>query len=199
MSASVGERDRRAGRSVRQRRDGRYRPSRRRAVHWREVLWLTAVWVVLWGSWTLLSVVSGVLVAVLVCAVFPLPPLRVRIRLRPVGLVVLLARFLYDVVAASLQVAATVLRPPRDLRNAMVRVPLRTESDVVLTATALMVSLVPGSVVVEAHRATHTLYLHALGMRGPEDVERVRRSVWEQERRILAAFGATDRPEEVAS
>jgi multicomponent Na+:H+ antiporter subunit E len=176
--------------SIRQTRDGRYRPSRRRAVHWREVLWLTAVWVVLWGSWTLLSVVSGVLVAVLVCAVFPLPPLRMRVRPHPVGIVVLVARFLADVVVASAQVARTTLRPPTDLHNAIVRVPLRSESDVVLTATTLMVSLVPGSVVVEAHRATHTLYLHALAVRDTEDVERVRRMVWDQERRILAAFGA---------
>jgi multicomponent Na+:H+ antiporter subunit E len=174
--------------SIRQTRDGRYRPSRRRAVHWREVLWLTGVWVVLWGSWTLLSVVSGVLVAVLVCAVFPLPPLRMRVRPHPVGIVVLLGRFLADVVVASLQVAWTTLRPPAELRNAIVRVPLRTESDVVLSATTLMVSLVPGSVVVEAHRSTHTLYLHALDVRSPDDVERVRDAVWAQERRIVAAF-----------
>lgn len=182
-------RDGRRGSSVRQRRDGRFRPSRIRAVQWPMVLWLTLVWVVLWGSWTALSVVSGVLVAVLASAVFPLPPLHVHVRVRPVAVLVLVGRFVRDVVVASVQVAATTLRPPRDLRNAIVKVPLRTESDLVLTATALMVSLVPGSVVVEAHRPTHTLYLHVLRARGDADVERARQTAWDQEERILEAFG----------
>ena len=68
--------------------------------------------------------------------------------------------------------------------------PLHTESDVVLTATALMVSLVPGSLVVEVHRPSHTLYLHALlASAGRRTSSRCGRTVWGQERRILAAFG----------
>lgn len=166
---------------------------RRRAVQWPAVFWLTLVWWVLWGSWTALSLVSGVLVAVAVCLVFPLPPLMVKVRIRPVAVVVLLARFLLDVVVASVQVAVTVVAPPRDLRNAIVRVPLRTDSDLVLTAVVEMVSLVPGSVVVEVHRPTHTLFLHALDVRDEADLERVRRSVLDQEDRIVRAF-ATPTP-----
>ena len=181
--------DGRRGSSVRQRRDGRFRPSRVRSVQWPMVVWLTLVWVVLWGSWTALSVVSGVVVAVAASLVFPLPPLHLHVRIRPLGVLVLVGRFLLDVVVASVQVAWTTLRPPHDLRSAIVKVPLHTESDVVLTATALMSSLVPGSLVVEVHRPSHTLYLHALLARGPEDVEQVRATVWGQERRILAAFG----------
>ena len=180
----------RHGSSVRQRRDGKYRPARLRSVQWPMVLWLTLVWTVLWGSWTPLSIVGGVLVAVLASVVFPLPPVRFRVRIRPWHVLVLHVRFVADVVVASLQVARIVLRPPPDLRSALVRVPLRSESDMVLTGVALMVSLVPGSLVVEAHRSTHTLYLHCLRVRGAEDVEKVRRDVWAQEERILAAFGA---------
>lgn len=159
-----------------------------RTVQWPMVLWLTLLWWALWGSWSLLSLVSGVLVAVVACVVFPLPPLRVSVRVRPIALVVLVAWFLIDVVRASLQVAATTLRPPRDLRNAIVRVPLRTDSDLILTAVAEMVSLVPGSVVVEAHRPTHTLFLHALDVRDRADLEAVRSRVLAQEERIVAAF-----------
>lgn len=188
----------RHGSSVRQRRDGRYRPARLASIQWPMVLWLTLVWVVLWGTWTPLTVVGGALVGVLVSAVFPLPPLRLRVRIRPWAVLVLHARFVWDVVVASLQVAWIVLRPPPDLRSALVRVPLRTESDMVLTGVALMTTLVPGSVVVEAHRSSHTLYLHALHVRDEADLERVRRDVWAQEERIIAAFGATgieDQPE----
>lgn len=181
--------DPRSGSSVRQRRDGRFRPSRRRSVQWPMVLWLTVVWAFLWGSWSLFVLLSGALVAVLASVVFPLPPLRMRLRIRPVGVVILGVRFVLDVILASLEVAWIVLRPRADLTSAMVKVPLRTESDLVLTAVGVMVTLVPGSVVVEAHRSSHTLYLHALGVRGDDDLDRIRRAVWAQEERILAAFG----------
>lgn len=176
-------------RTTRTTRDGRVRPVRRRAVQWPMIVWLSLVWWVLWGSWSGLSLVGGVLVAVLVSLVFPLPPLRMRVRLHPVGLVVLVGRFLVDVMVASLQVSRTTLFPPADLRNAMVRVPLHTESDLVLVATAEMVSLVPGSVVVEVHRPSHTLFLHVLGVGAGDDLDQIRERVWAQEQRIEAAFG----------
>ena len=177
-------------------RAGRVRPVRHRAVQWPMVLWLTLVWWVLWGSYSLFSLVGGVLVAVAVCLVFPLPPLHVHVRLRPVALAVLLGRFAADVVLASLQVARITLVPPKPLRNALVAVPLRTESDLVLTAVAEMVSLVPGTVVVEAHRPSHTLFLHAIDVRDLAGVERVRASVWAQEARVVRAFGADTTPVE---
>ena len=96
-------------RTTRTTRDGRVRPVRRHSVQWPMVLWLTLVWWLLWGTWSLLSLVGGVLVAVVASLVFPLPPLRMRVRIRPVGVVVLVARFLLDVVVASAQVARTVL------------------------------------------------------------------------------------------
>ena len=65
-------------------RRGRTRPARYRAVQWPMVLWLTLVWWVLWGSYSLLSLVGGVLVAVAACWVFPLPPLQVRFLARHV-------------------------------------------------------------------------------------------------------------------
>lgn len=174
-------------------RRGRTRPARYRAVQWPMVVWLTLVWWVLWGSYSALSLVGGVLVAVAACLVFPLPPLRMRVRLHPVGLAVLGGRFAVDVVVASLQVARTVLLPPDPLRNALVEVRLRTESDLVLTAVAELVSLVPGTVVVEAHRGSHTLFLHAIAT-DRDGVEAVREMVWAQEQRVLAGLGRVTDP-----
>ncbi|QCW49994.1 Na+/H+ antiporter subunit E [Nocardioides dongxiaopingii] len=167
----------------------------RRHVQWPMVLWLTLVWWVLWGTWSAMSLVGGVLVATAALLLFPLPPLDLDVRVRPIGTLVLVGRFLVDVVTASLQVAWTVLRPPRDLRNALVRVPLRSESDLVLVMVAELVSLVPGTVVVEVHRSSFTLYLHVLDVREPADVEPVRERVWAQEARVLRAL--SPRPAEV--
>lgn len=175
---------------MRTRRDGSVRPARYRAVQVPVVAWLTVIWLILWGGVTPLLVVGGVLVAVGVCLVFPLPPVRMGVRPRPWPLVCLVARFLRDVVVASVQVAVVTLRHDRELSNAVIAVSLRTPSDFVLTVVAEMVSLVPGSIVVEARRSTHTLFLHVLDVADLEGVERFRASVLDLEARVVHALGA---------
>ncbi|MDP3893706.1 Na+/H+ antiporter subunit E, partial [Nocardioides sp.] len=101
---------------------------RTRSVQPVPVVWLTLVWVLLWRDITFVNVVSGVVVAALVCFVFPLPPLRTRLRVRPIALAALVARFLHEVVLASAQVVRITLTPGR-VQNAIIEVPLRTPSD----------------------------------------------------------------------
>jgi multicomponent Na+:H+ antiporter subunit E len=172
------------------RRDGAVRPARLRGVQLPIVVWLTLVWVALWGHLSALIVVGGVLVALVICLVFPLPPLRLDLRVRPLWLAWLVLRFLGDVVAASVEVAWKTLQFHRQPRNAVIEVDLRTHSDFVLTVVAEMVSLVPGSLVVEARRSTHTLFLHVLDARDMAGVEKMRAAVFALERRVVLAFGA---------
>lgn len=166
------------------------RPTRRRGLQPWTLVWLTVVWVALWGDLSLFNLVSGLLVALLVCLVFPLPPLRMHLRIRPLRLAWLVLRFLADVVMASIQVTWTTLRFDRQPRNAVIEVGLRTPSDFVLTMVAEMSSLVPGSLVVEARRSTHTLFLHVLDARDQAGVDKMRRDVFALERRVVLAFGA---------
>ncbi len=152
--------------------------------------WLTLVWAALWGDLSPGTLAAGLGMATLVCLVFPLPPLRMNLRVRPLRLGWLVLHFLGDLVAASAQVAWTTLQFDRQPRNAVIEVDLRTDSDFVLTVVAEMVSLVPGSLVVEARRSTHTLFLHVLDARDQRGVERMRAQVYALERRVVFAFGA---------
>jgi multicomponent Na+:H+ antiporter subunit E len=160
-----------------------------RALQLPVVLWLTVVWVALWGSLSVFNVVAGLLVAVVVCVVFPLPPLPMKVRVRPVWLAWLVLHFLYDVVAASAEVSWKTLQFGREPRNAVIEVDLRTHSDIVLTVVAEMVSLVPGSLVVEARRSTHTLFLHVLDVGDVAEVDEFRAQVFALERRVVLALG----------
>jgi multicomponent Na+:H+ antiporter subunit E len=153
-------------------------------------VWLAVVWVALWGDLTVANVVSGLIVATIVCLVFPLPPLQLQLHVRPLRLGWLLLRFVGDVVVASAEVAWKTVHFHRQPRNAVIEVDLRTRSDFVLTVVAEMVSLVPGSLVVEARRSTYTLFLHVLDARNAEGVDRMRRQVFALERRVVLAFGA---------
>lgn len=172
---------------TRVRRDGTTRPARHRAVQPAAVVWLTVAWVLLWGTVSVKIVLSGALVAVLACLAFPLPPVRLHARVRPWALLRLVAVFLVAVVRASLEVSWVVLRRA-PVRNAVVAVRLRTSSDFALTGVAAILSLVPGSVVVEARRSTHTLYLHVLDTPDSDAVERFRAQAHVVEQRFLAAF-----------
>ncbi len=158
--------------------------------------WLTVLWVALWGDLSVANVVAGLVVGVVVCLAFPLPPLGMHLRIRPHRLAWLVVRFLADVVIASVQVARTTLAFGRQPRNAVIEIDLRTDSDFVLTVVAEMVSLVPGSLVVAARRSTHRLFLHVLEARDEHGVEKMRRAVMALERRVVLAFGADTAPVE---
>lgn len=175
---------------LKQRADGTVRPARHRALQPTALLWLTVVWVALWGDLSIANVVSGFLLGVVVSLVFPMPPVRMRLRIRPLRLLWLLTRFLYDVVVASVQVAAKTIAPKGTLHNSVIEVDLRTDSDFVLTVVAEMTSLVPGSIVVEARRSTRTLYLHVLDTPDAASVETARERTYALERRVVMAIGA---------
>lgn len=156
---------------------------------WGMLLWLVVVWVLLWGDLSLANLLGGVVVALAVTTLTPLPRTPFDGRFRPWGVARLLARFARDVVVASAQVAWRAITGRR-LRGAVIRVRLRSHSDVYLSLTAGMTSLVPGSIVIEAHRFTGTLYVHVfdIDMEGGLDV--AHRSVLEQEERVLRAFAS---------
>ncbi len=158
------------------------------------LVWLTVVWVGLMGTLSPATVLGGLLAAIIVCVAFPLPPLRMHVRVRPLRLAWLVLHFLGDVVVASVQVAWLTLQLHRQPRNAVIKVDLRTPSDLVLTIVAEMVSLVPGSLVVEARRSTATLFLHVLDAGDQAGVDRMRRQVYALERRVVLALGADTEP-----
>jgi multicomponent Na+:H+ antiporter subunit E len=174
---------------LKEKRDGTFRPARLRAVQPAALVWLTTVWVGLWGDVSVANVLSGLLLGVLVSVVFPLPPLRMHLRIRPLRLLWLVLHFISDVVVASVEVTWVILRR-RELRNSVIEVNLRTPSDFVLTVVAEMTSLVPGSVVVEARRSDYTLYLHVLDTPDVSAADRMRRRTLELEQRVAAATGA---------
>lgn len=153
--------------------------------------WLTAVWVLLWGEFSAGNVLAGLIVALAITTVAPFPYTPFDGRSRPRAVVVLALRFLLDIVISSAQIASFILRGKYP-RAAIIRVHLRSHSDVYLATIAGMTALVPGSVVVEAHRVTGTLYVHVFDTELAGGVEGVHRTVLELEERILRAFASHD-------
>jgi multicomponent Na+:H+ antiporter subunit E len=154
------------------------------------VVVLTGVWVLLWDHPSVFVVVTGVLLALLIGLVFPLPPIELHGRVRIIGLARMVLRLLTDVVTSSVAVVRLAFHFGTVPRSAIIRVRLHSRSDLYLTQTAELVSLVPGTIVIEARRSTSTLYLHVLDTVSDADLERAAQEVLNAEARVIRAFGS---------
>lgn len=159
------------------------------------VLWLTLVWVLLWGTFTPASIVGGVLVALLVTALFRLPVAADRLPLRPLRLLGLAGYLAVDLIVSGAQVTWQVLRYGPRARGVILAVPLLSTSDRVVTIMANALTLSPGAMALQIDPDHDVWYVYALGPRDRAGVDRARRRVLDMQRRVLAALGS---PAEVA-
>ena len=152
------------------------------------VLWLAFAWVLLWGEPSPGNVAAGLLLGTVLVLVVPPGPDR-RAGVHPVAVVRYGLHFAWALVTATTQVVRTVLSPRMHLEEAVVAVPLRAVSPVVVTFVANSITLTPGTLTVdirprhfgvggdglhdeeEGHRPP-VLYVHVLHLRTTEEVKR---------------------------
>ncbi|MGY1634507.1 Na+/H+ antiporter subunit E [Geodermatophilus sp. SYSU D01186] len=154
------------------------------------VAWLVLVWILLWGTWSWANVVSGLVVALAVLVLLPLPHVVGGVRVRLVPMLVFLGHFATDLVVSAAQVAWVALRPGGAGQSAIVRVRLRADSDLLLTMVAEATSLVPGSLVLDLDREERLITVHLLHVRDHEAVAREKEDVLRTETRLVRAFGS---------
>lgn len=165
-------------------------PRRRAAAggHLVAVGWLAAVWVALWGDLSVANLAAGLLIGFVVVHALPMPSIDFHGRVRPVGVARLVGHLARDLSVASTQVAWIALSGRRP-RSAVIRVRLRSHSDLYMTLTAQLCSLVPGTVVVEAVRTDGVLYVHLLDVRDV-DLAVAHADVLAIEERVLHALAS---------
>jgi multicomponent Na+:H+ antiporter subunit E len=160
---------------------------------WRQLpffVWLIALWMLLWGQFTVLAFVTGLIAAIAVTRVFRLPPVELSGRVNLWYGLIFVLEFIGSLVKGSLLVAWQVLNFSRQPGTAIIAVHLRTDDDLIMTHTAVTASLIPGSLIVDADRDRRILYLHVIGVRDQADIEKQRESVLHWERRIVMAVGS---------
>jgi len=156
------------------------------------MVWLTAMWVVLWGDASPGTVVAGAGVAVGGYAVARLPPLPVRIRVRPLRALLLFGNIMVDMAVSSVRVAVHSVWRPERMRGAIVEVSMRTDSDLLLALIAAGLSLITGSVVIELNREEGVVYVHGTPVQSERSVHKLRRQVRRTEELFVRAFGTAD-------
>lgn len=160
---------------------------------------LVVLWMLLWGSVSVLTILTGVILAVIVTRLFYLPPVELSGRFNLWWFLVFVGRVVVEMVIASFQVALQAFAREAMPTSAVVRVDLRTRSDFIMTGTAIAVSIVPGSVVLEIDRVNARLYIHALGARTVGAAEKARHHVLSLEHDLLRAWGSREEWQAVRS
>ena len=163
------------------------------------LVWLVIVWGALWQDFSPGNLLFGALLAVAVARLFYLPPVELSGRFNILFAIPFALMFLAKVAAASAQLLyLAVVRGPK-VKNAVVAVNLRSHQDLIVTATGHVISLIPGSLVVEVDRSTSTLYLHALNISTPQDVENLKNQVRSIEAGLIRIMGTKEELETVQS
>lgn len=176
-------------------------------------LGMTFVWMLLfngfqWRQESLGLFVLGFLVSITIIVVFPMPPISPGFRMRPLQTVWMVSHISWQMVLASIQVTRQIFQR-ETVKSSVIKMPLRTDSDLMLVCTAIVTTVIPGSVIIEVAPEEHVMFVHFLGAKDEAGVEKARKGIFKLEERIVRALGtrqnvadldaalATDRKEPV--
>src|SRR5262245_34740629 len=121
--------------------------------------WLIGVWILLWGTASPANFVSGLAIALMITLLLPLPAVPVEGRVHPLSLLVLIVVVAYELVISSLQVVWLAIRPGPPPRSAVLRAHLNIKSDLVLALAVNILTLTPGSIVLEIDQVRRLIYV----------------------------------------
>ncbi|MFB7876687.1 Na+/H+ antiporter subunit E [Nocardia sp. NPDC056064] len=136
------------------------------------LIWLTTVWVALWGDLSIANVVAGLVVAVVVVFALPLPLIPVAGWFHPLSFLKLIVVSTYYALESSLQVAWFSIRPSGPPVSGVLRVHLAFQSDLVLVMCTDLLNLIPGTMVLELDRPRCVVYVHVLDVGSDAAVEK---------------------------
>jgi multicomponent Na+:H+ antiporter subunit E len=153
--------------------------------------WLILVWMLLWGTASPANVVSGLAIALLITVLLPLPAVPIEGRLHPVSLLVLIVVVAYELVKSSLHVVWLAIRPGPPPRSAVLRAHLDIKSDLVLALAVNILTLTPGSIVLEIDQVRRMIYVHVIDVGSQSGVDRFYRQVARIERLLVTTFERT--------
>lgn len=132
---------------------------------------LAFLWMFLSGSFTTSAFLIGYALGLLIMFAMR-RTFKTRFYLGPVvALVALLLRFLYELIVANFQVLSIILKPRLDIKPGIFAYETELTHGWQVTLLSLLITLTPGTLVVDISDDNKTLYIHALHM--PEASEAI--------------------------
>lgn len=162
------------------------------------LVWLTGLWVLLWGDLSAANVLAGLAVAIGVLTLTRSPRLSDpdgAVRVAPLAALHFLVYVVVKLVEANIVLAKEIVTPRNRINTGVVEVPLRTESNLATMIVANVVTLTPGTVVLESNGSPPVLYVNVLHL---HDLDQVRRDLLRIEELSVRAFGSAAARRELA-
>lgn len=150
--------------------------------------WLMLVWVLLWGKASPANIIGGFAVALVITWLLPLPAVPVEGRVHPLSLLRLVIVVGYQLVLSSLQVAWLAIKPGPPPLTAVLRARLAIKSDLVLALAVNIVTIIPGSMVLEVDQERRLIYVHVIDVGNEKAVARFYRQIEQIEGLLVATF-----------
>ncbi|MET8797853.1 Na+/H+ antiporter subunit E [Nocardia sp. NPDC004568] len=152
------------------------------------LIWLTAVWVALWGRVSVANVLAGAGVGLVIMVTLPLPWIPVRGQLRLLPLVKLAVVSVYYGLESSFQLAWFALRPGPPPVSGVLKVGFAFRSDLVLVLCTNLLNLIPGTMVLELDREQCVVYVHVIDVSSEKAVAKFYRTIRVVERLLIDAL-----------
>lgn len=150
--------------------------------------WLILVWMLLWGDVSAANALSGLVVALVITVLLPLPQVPIEGRLHPISFLRLVVAVAYYLVLSSVQVAWLAIKPGPPPMTAVLRAHLAIKSDLVLALAVNVINLIPGSIVLEIDQTRRMIYVHVIDVGSERSVNRFYRQIAQVERLMVASF-----------
>lgn len=152
------------------------------------LVWLTLVWTMLWGHFSVANTIMGLVVALAITVLLPMPRMPVEGRLHVLSMFRLGLAVAWYLVLASVDVAWLAIRPGPPPLSAVLRAKVSVKSDLVLALLVNTLTLIPGSVVLEVEQERRLVYVHVLEAGSPKAVATFYRQLQHLESLFVAAF-----------
>lgn len=149
-------------------------------------LLLALAWVALGGDFTGVSLVVGLVFGYIALALIePKVEALKGHSARVPRIIGFIGFFIKELILANLRVAADILTPTLYMKPGVIAVPLEARTEMEIFMVTNLISLTPGTLVVDVSDDRCVMYIHAMFL---NDEDEVRRGLIEMERQALALF-----------
>ncbi|MDQ2638880.1 MAG: Na+/H+ antiporter subunit E [Actinomycetota bacterium] len=149
---------------------------------------LILVWMLLWGSISVANFIGGLVVALVITLLMPLPVVPVEGKVHPLSLLRLVVQMTYWLVRSSIQVAWLAVKPGPQPVSAVLRAQFALKSDLVLAMAVNLINLTPGTIALEVDQARRVVYVHVLNAHTDRAIHEFHAQMATLERLLKAAL-----------
>lgn len=150
--------------------------------------WMTFVWVLLWGTFSIANILGGLVVSIIVMVLLPLPRVPVEGRVHLLSAVRLGVYIFIESIRSTVSVGWLAIRPAPPPVTGVLRCRLTIKSDLVLTLWTDIMNNIPGTMVLEIDQVRRIVYVHVLDVSTDRAVADFYRSARLIERLLIRTF-----------